>query len=188
MRLNDDYVKITYQTPPIGPSKIVLYLTTFDIEKYKKDQEVATKTKRLEFEEPDNLGYNSVADIRNSLDNSVVDIRNSLYNRLYGYSIQQHNMNYYDNTPYYEYLQNSLNNLVMRYYEPYVEELKREIDAYKVKMETNSVFRNVEDVTNVHELVCDTVYGDATNCHEVHCNNIKGDLINCRVYKGGKRE
>ena len=171
MRLNDDYVKITYQTPPIGPSKIVLYLTTFDIEKYKKDQEVETKTQSLVFEEPDNRGYNSVADIRNSLDN-----------RLYGYSIQQHNMNYY------EYLQNALNDVVMRYYEPYVEELKREIDAYKVKMETNTVFRNVEDVTNVPKLVCDTVCGDVTNCHEVHCNNIQGDLINCKVYKGGKRE
>lgn len=172
MRLNDDYVKITYETPPIGPSKIVLYLTTFDIEKYKKDQEIETKTKTLVFEEPNNRGYNSFADIRNSLDNT-----------LYGYSIQQHNMNYYDNAPYYEYLQNSLNNVVMRYYEPYVEELKREIDAYQAMIKTNSLCRNAQDVTNVHELVCDTVYGDVTNCHAVHCNDIKGDLINCRVYK-----
>lgn len=166
MRLNDDYVKITYQTPPIGPSKIVLYLTTFDIEKYKNDQEVETKTRTLVFEEPDNCGYNSFADIRNSLDN-----------RLYGHSIQQHNMNYY------EYLQDSLNNVVMRYYEPYVGELKRTIDVYKAMLKTTPSFYNVEDVTNVPKLVCDTVCGDVTNCHEVHCNNIKGDLINCSVYK-----
>lgn len=155
MRLNDDYVKITYQTPPIGPSKIVLYLTTFDIEKYKKDQEVETKTRTLVFEEPDNRGYNSFADITDSL----------------------------DNRRYYEYLQNSLNNAVMRYYEPYVEELKRTIDAYRAISKTIPNFVSAQDVTNVHELVCDTVCGDVTNCHEVHCNNIQGDLINCNVRK-----
>lgn len=181
MRLNDDYVKITYQTPPIGPSKIVLYLTTFDIEKYKKDQEVETKTKTLVFEEPDNRGYNSFADIRNSLDNTLYYNAVNAVNRLY-------NTDYYDNTPYHEYLQNSLNNLVMRYYEPYVEELKREIDAYRVISKTIPNFVSAQDVTNVHKLVCDTVYGDVTNCHEVHCNNIQGDLINCSVYKDGERE
>ena len=181
MRLNDDYVKITYQTPPIGPSKIVLYLTTFDIEKYKKDQEVATKTQSLVFDEPDNRGYNSFADIRNSLDNTLYYNTVNASNRLY-------NTNYYDNTPYYEYLQNSLNDVVMRYYEPYVEELQNTIDVYKAMLKTTPAFYNVEDVTNVHELVCDTVCGDVTNCHEVHCNNIQGDLINCRVYKDGERE
>lgn len=170
MRLNDDYVKITYETPPIGPSKIVLYLTTFDIEKYKKDQEVETKTKSLVFEEPDNRGYNSFADIRNSLDNRIYCDTVNAGNRLY-------------NTNYYEYLQESLNNVVMRYYEPYVEELKREIDAYRVIRKTLPNFVSAQDVTNVPTLVCDTVCGDVTNCHEVHCNNIQGDLINCRVYK-----
>lgn len=175
MRLNDDYVKITYQTPPIGPSKIVLCLTTFDIEKYEKDQEVETKTKTLVFEEPINSSYNSFADIRNSLDNRLYYNTVNASNRLY-------------NTNYYEYLQNFLNGVVMRYYEPYVEELKRERDVYKAIIKATPTFYNVEDVTNVHELVCDTVYGDVTNCHEVHCNNIQGDLINCRVYNDGERE
>lgn len=169
MRLNDDYVKITYQTPPIGPSKIVLYLTTFDIEKYKKDQEVETKTKTLVFEEPDNCGYNSFVDIRNSLDN-----------RLYGHSIQQHNMNYY------EYLQNSLNNVVMRYYEPYVEELKRTIDFYKNMI--NNAPKDIPyirngDITNADMVECDVIQGDVINCKEVHCKEIKGDTINCKIYK-----
>ena len=40
---NDDYVKIVYQTPPIGERKIILYLTTFDLEAYKKDHEIKYK-------------------------------------------------------------------------------------------------------------------------------------------------
>lgn len=177
MRLNDDYVKITYETPPIGPSEIVLYLTTFDIEKYKKDQEIETKTKTLVFEEPNNRGYNSFADVRNSLDNTLYCNTDN----------QSYSTSCYDNTPYYEYLQNSLNNVVMRYYEPYVEELKREIDVYRAISKTIPNFVSTQDVTNVHKLVCDTVYGDVTNCHEVHCNNIQGDLINCRVYKENEK-
>lgn len=34
----DKYTKIVYQTNPIGPEKIILYLTTFDIEKFKEDE------------------------------------------------------------------------------------------------------------------------------------------------------
>ena len=34
----DKYVKIVYQTEPIGPEKIILYLTTFDKEAFDRDQ------------------------------------------------------------------------------------------------------------------------------------------------------
>ena len=37
---NKRYVKITYKTNPIGEYKIVLFLTTFDLEAYKKDQQL----------------------------------------------------------------------------------------------------------------------------------------------------
>lgn len=178
MRLNDDYVKITYQTPPIGPSKIVLYLTTFDIEKYKKDQEVETKTRTLVFEEPINSGYNSFADIRNSLDNRLYYDTVNAGNRLY-------NTDYYDNTDYYEYLENSLNNVVMRYYEPYVEELKRTINAYKAMIRLTEKYggSQVNDITNTDIVECDVIQGDVINCKEVHCKEIKGDTINCKIYK-----
>lgn len=112
--LHDNYVTISYESQPIGPIKIVLYLTTFDIERYKNDQGFETKTKTLVFEEPGNRLYNT---------------------------------NYYDNTHYYEYLQKFLNNAVMRYYEPYVEELKREIDTYNTMLKTTHSFYNVEDVS-----------------------------------------
>lgn len=38
------YVKIVYQTEPIGKEKIILYLTTFDKEAFEKDQEIERET------------------------------------------------------------------------------------------------------------------------------------------------
>lgn len=44
--LNKDYIKIVYQTNPIGKEGIILYLTTFDIEAYNKDKEIKDKQVR----------------------------------------------------------------------------------------------------------------------------------------------
>ena len=44
----DKYVKIVYQTEPIGPDKIILYLTTFDKEAFERDQQLE-KTETIEF-------------------------------------------------------------------------------------------------------------------------------------------
>ena len=51
----DKYTKITYQTEPIGKEKIILYLTTFDLEAFEKDKQLEKiPTKReatvIEFE------------------------------------------------------------------------------------------------------------------------------------------
>lgn len=48
--MQDKYVKVVYQTPPLGESKIILYLTTFDLEAYKRDQEIKNKTYVKEWE------------------------------------------------------------------------------------------------------------------------------------------
>ena len=37
MKMNDKYCKVTYESPPIGPAKIILRLTTFDIEAYERE-------------------------------------------------------------------------------------------------------------------------------------------------------
>ena len=39
--MNKDYVKVIYESNPIGKEKIILYLTTFDIEAFKKDEALA---------------------------------------------------------------------------------------------------------------------------------------------------
>lgn len=46
----DDYVKVVYRSYPIGKEGIVLEITTFDLEKFKKDEElkkIPEKTKAI---------------------------------------------------------------------------------------------------------------------------------------------
>ena len=38
--MNKDYVKVVYESNPIGKEGIILKLTTFDIEQWKKDQQL----------------------------------------------------------------------------------------------------------------------------------------------------
>lgn len=50
----DKYVKIVYQTEPIGTEKIILYLTTFDKEAFDRDQLLEKQqAKVFEFEKTD---------------------------------------------------------------------------------------------------------------------------------------
>lgn len=48
--MDNKYIKIVYQTEPIGEEKIILYLTTFDVEAYERDKklkEIPQKTKAV---------------------------------------------------------------------------------------------------------------------------------------------
>lgn len=38
--MNDKYVKVVYKSDPIGPERIVLYLTTFDTDALQRDEEI----------------------------------------------------------------------------------------------------------------------------------------------------
>lgn len=51
----DDYVKVVYQSEPIGEERIILYLTTFDIEAFNKNvdlDEIPTKKEKIIIELP----------------------------------------------------------------------------------------------------------------------------------------
>lgn len=51
--MNDKYTKVTYTSEPIGKERIVLYLTTFDLESFKNDEKlerIPTKRKAIAFE------------------------------------------------------------------------------------------------------------------------------------------
>ncbi len=48
--MNDKYVKVIYQTPPIGEYGIVLELTTFDWDAFNKDEEEKKLKQRKYFE------------------------------------------------------------------------------------------------------------------------------------------
>ena len=60
--MKNKYTKVVYQSEPIGKERIILYLTTFDLEAYEKDQKlekIPTKTIAKSFEIPEQLKENS---------------------------------------------------------------------------------------------------------------------------------
>lgn len=51
--MNNKYTKVTYTSEPIGKERIVLYLTTFDLEAFEKDEKlekIPIKRKAITFE------------------------------------------------------------------------------------------------------------------------------------------
>lgn len=38
--MDNKYIKVTYQSNPIGKEKIILYLTTFDVEAFERDEQM----------------------------------------------------------------------------------------------------------------------------------------------------
>ena len=52
--MEDKYVRVIYESNPIGKYKIVLRLTTFDMEAYKRDKEIKNKIESKVFDIPIN--------------------------------------------------------------------------------------------------------------------------------------
>lgn len=148
---NDDYVKIVYQTPPIGERKIILYLTTFDLEAYKKDHKVKYKKEIKEIpvvnyiEEP----------------------------RTYGQLCIQEGQQ--------AFLEYEINHWVKSYYQPLIEQLRYECEKMKPVPicygETSGNVANVDEVhcndikgnvVNCDKVYCNTIKGNVINCEVIY--------------------
>lgn len=69
--MNDKYTKVVYQSDLIGKEKIVLYLTTFDLEAFEKDEKleripIQRKTIAFEFNRADLLNNPNLAEEMNN--------------------------------------------------------------------------------------------------------------------------
>lgn len=165
----DKYVKIVYESSPIGDSHIVLYLTTFDLEKYEQDQKLEESrcTKRV-------VLNNEIAPTYNEL---YYSDDNGVSNML---RIRQQN-----NYAYIDHLEEYCNALIKQYYEPHVKEAVDIIEAYKDKITpiNFNATKKVKDVVHSDKVECDVVCGDVVHCNEVHCKEIRGNMVHCKVYK-----
>ena len=70
--MNDKYVKVIYQTPPIGEYGIVLELTTFDFEAQERDEKERQLVEKRQFERI-NINLNEPLDIIEQRLNNRVD-------------------------------------------------------------------------------------------------------------------
>ena len=161
----DKYIKIVYESSPIGVERIVLYLTTFDLKRYERDKKLEEKrfAQRIE------------------LNNAIAPTYNDLYNNGVSNMLRANQQALYG-----KYLEEYCNALIKRYYEPYVKEAIDIIDTYKDKITTPKEFtstKKIENVVNSDKVECDIIYGNVTNCDEVHCREIRGNVVNCDIYK-----
>lgn len=154
------YVKIVYQSEPIGKEKIILYLTTFDLEAFKRDEtleKIPTKRVAKVLDLPQIL-YN---------DNSCTVQRNMYEQEMFRTIVEKFVVETYDEQ--------------LREMQGYIEQI-RKIKMIPMEYSTEKNAKNITNSDNVH---CNIVYGNITNCDNIYCNEIKGNVVNCDniVYK-----
>lgn len=157
--MQDKYVKVVYQTEPIGKERIVLYLTTFDLEAFQKDQnleKIPTKQIVRAFEAPTQINFET--------SDMVVNYNN--------YQVKM--------------FETILEKIVRDTYENQLEEMTSIIETLRntkiIPINYDSKIKNISNSDDVH---CDIVYGNISNCDNIYCTEIKGNVVNCDkiVYK-----
>lgn len=158
--MNDKYTKVVYQSDPIGKERIVLYLTTFDLEAFEKDQKlekIPTQTIAKSFEIPEQLKENSSV---------CVDI--NAYNQ--------------------QMFETMIEKFIVETYDEQLQNLKQCVENLrKTKIVPIEYDNNAKNITNSDDVHCNIVYGNITNCDNVYCSEIKGNVVNCDkiIYKKG---
>lgn len=76
--MDNKYVKVVYQSDPIGKEGIILYLTTFDVEKYDEDQQAKLKKREQiyirTFEKEDLLNSYFLEQLEKDINNTVIQL------------------------------------------------------------------------------------------------------------------
>ena len=157
--MDDKYVKVTYQSDPIGKEQIVLELTTLDLEAFEKDEKlekIPEKKEAVCFE------YE-----KSQLSNSICGAINELNNRINNEIGLKYQKQINEMKSYIEYLR------------------KGNINLYEVENYTKKDLQNAKNISNADDVHCNIVYGDIKNCDNIYCHEIKGNVVNCDkiIYK-----
>lgn len=142
----NDYVKIVYQTEPIGTEQIILYLTTFDIDKYNHDLE----KKQFGIE----LYIDSEIKKRNNM--PMNEFLEELEVRLNGYV-----KNFYE--PYIEETKEYIKYLQHEIIQPKVYDNVKNVNNVK-KITCNNVYGNIN---NCEVLYCNEIHGKVNNVEKI---------------------
>lgn len=157
--MEDKYVKIAYQSEPIGKEKIILYLTTFDLETFEKDQKlekIPIKTIAKVVDIPQTIKF----------ENSAMDVK---YN---AYQIKM--------------FETIIEKFIKETYEEQLQQMSHCIETLRaIKIVPIEYDTNAKNITNADDVHCNIVYGDIKNCDNIYCNEIKGNIVNCDkiIYK-----
>lgn len=135
--MNNKYIKIVYQSEPVGPEKIILYLTSFDIDKYNQDLE----KKQFAIEVPYNVNEPNM-----SIEARLNDYVKKFYE------------------PYIEEVKTYLNLLKnTNIIEPKVYDNVRNVNNVE-KITCNNIYGNVN---NCEVLYCNEIHGKVNNVDKI---------------------
>lgn len=151
--MDNKYIKIVYQSEPIGKEGIILELTTLDLEAFKQDENLKKIPKKKEYIY---LEYG-----KNQLGNSICETINELNDKINNEINLKYKKQIDEMKSYLEYLR------------------KDNINLYEVENYIKQDLRNAKDIINADNVRCNMVYGDIKNCNNIYCNGIKGNVINC---------
>ena len=139
--MKDKYIKVVYESEPIGTEKIILYLTTFDIDKYNHDLE----EKRFGIEIPIKKHLKDNEDYLQIIENRI----NDYVKRFYEPYIQ-------DAKGYVKYLQNEI-------IQPRIYDNVKNVNNVE-KITCNNIYGNVN---NCEVLYCNEIKGKVNNVEKI---------------------
>lgn len=148
--MKKDYVKIVYESEPIGEYKIRLILTTFDVEAYMKDiNNIKYDKELIEIPVEPPVSIEKRIETEHYLGDLEQKI-NSALRRIYEPEI------------------NSLKTMVQMMKDDYENNLK------------DAILNPIKEIMNVSgDIHCRDVNGHITNCGDIYCNTFKGVANNC---------
>jgi len=154
------YTKVVYESDPIGKERIVLILTTLDLEKFEKEQLEKIPTQQTA----------KVIDIPKRIEMQTGNevIINEYYSNMFKAQIEK---------------------FIVETYDEQIEKMKAQIEYLKsIKIVPMEYKKEIQNITNSDDVHCDIVHGNITNCDNVYCNEIKGNVVNCDkiIYKKGE--
>lgn len=138
--MNNKYVKVVYQSEPIGKEKIILYLTTFDYEAYEKEENsIKQQAKIFELPKHNLQEPNFIYDIEEMLNDYV--------------------KHYYE--PYVEELRGIINTKKIM---DNVIDLNAKNITNSDDVHCNIVYGNITNCDNVY---CNEIKGNVVNCDKI---------------------
>lgn len=138
--MGNKYIKVVYQTEPIGKERIILYLTTFDIEAYDKEQNsIKQQVKIFELPKHNLQEPNFIYDIEKMLNDYV--------------------KHYYE--PYIEELKEIINTkkIMDKTIDLNAKNITNSDDVH-----CNIVYGNI---TNCDNIYCNEIKGNVVNCDKI---------------------
>lgn len=159
--MEDKYIRVIYESDPIGKYKIILRLTTFDIEAYKRDKEVKELQEKRYYERININPKEPLEIIERRLEARV--------DAFYKKKIES--------------LRSQLEWYIRNTRKPIINFECGYMNDFNILEEYKEETKIIKNVTNSENIYCEIIQGNVVNCDNVHCKEIRGNIVNSEIIK-----